>query len=621
VQPSCPTHQNVLAYISPMLIFGNLRLRMNRKDAITKEGIDMSVKPSDLSTKPTARRFIVQLRSRAIAVAMAAALVLIAPAGLFSQEGPVVEVTGGQVRGSLQMAPRSGAVFRGIPFAQPPVGDLRWREPQPVRPWRGVRDANQYSAACIQDPIQTGNRRLASLYGIDDEPTEMVRTISEDCLYLNIWVPEWPVKELKPIMLYLYGGANVVGSGADYDGGALATHGVIVVTINYRLGALGFFSHPELTKESPHHASGNYGLLDQVAALQWVQENIARFGGDRSRVTIFGQSSGSRDARLLMSSPLTKGLFQRVIKESESIGPFGVQTVDESEEFGEKVAKILKVPSDGSAIKRMRELRPADILNASAEASKHAALEVQWSSGPRGSVPGALAIVIDGWVLQQNPDEVFAAGKQQPVALMIGNNGREASSGSPWGGAPLASDREGLKKAMQGAYGSLAPKAIALYGVDASADTVAAADQWQNDYFYACPAAVIATLNSVGGQPSFLYQFLRSVPGKDGQYVLGSFHSLELRYVFKTFDEPVSGRLPFQPEDYMLSEFMERYWTNFAKTGSPNSRDLPYWSAFRKDSEAYMEFSQDGRAIPRNGLRSPYCELYQENIKKRVAAQ
>src|ERR1700736_3225853 len=206
-------------------------------------------------------------------------------------DSPTVSVTGGPIRGGI--LEKGGAVFKGIPFAQPPVGDLRWREPQPVRPWRGVRDAIEYSAACIQNPIQTGNKRLANLYGIDDEPTEMVRAISEDCLYLNIWVPEWPAKALKPIMLYLYGGSNVVGSGADYDGGALATHGVIVVTINYRLGALGFFSHPELTKESPHHASGNYGLLDQVAALEWVQENIAAFGGDPKRITIAGESAGS----------------------------------------------------------------------------------------------------------------------------------------------------------------------------------------------------------------------------------------------------------------------------------------------------------------------------------------
>lgn len=559
---------------------------------------------------------MIHFLSQTITVTIAAALLLIAPAGLLSQDGPIVQVTGGQVRGSLQMAPRSGALFKAIPFAQPPVGDLRWREPQPVKPWQGVRDATHYSAACIQNPIQNGNKRLANLYGIEGAPAQMPRTISEDCLYLNIWLPEWPTKDPTPVMLYLYGGSNVVGSGSDHDGGALAAHGVIVVTTNYRLGALGFFSHPELTKESPHHASGNYGLLDQIAALQWVQENIAKFGGDRSRVTIFGQSSGSRDVRLLMASPLTKGLFQRAIKESESIGPFGVQTRDESEEFGEKVAKILNVPSDGSAIKRMRGLPPEDILKATAEAARHAASDVQWSTGPRGSVPGALGIVIDGWVVQQNPEEVFAVGKQQPAAMMIGNNGREASSGSPWGGAPLASDREGLKKAFQDAYGSLAPKAIALYGIDTSADTVATADQWENDFFYACPAAVLATQNSVGGQPSFLYQFLRSVPGKDGQYVLGAFHTLELRYLFKNFDDPLAAPLPFRPEDYMLSEYVERYWTNFAKTGNPNSRDLPHWSAFSKDSDGYMEFSQDGHAVPRNGLRAPYCELYQENSKK-----
>ena len=219
-------------------------------------------------------------------------------AGHAAEPGLEVSVTGGKIRG-IQPSSRGGAVFKGIPFAQPPVGELRWREPVPVRPWRGIRDATGFGHTCVQ----------GGALGADS---------SEDCLYLNVWAPEWPAKSRKAVMVWIHGGGNFAGAGSEpvFDGESLARHGVVVVTMNYRLGIFGFFAHPELTKESPHHVSGNYGLLDQVLALRWVHENIASFGGDPGNVTMFGESAGSLDVNVLMTSPLSQGLFCRAIGES-----------------------------------------------------------------------------------------------------------------------------------------------------------------------------------------------------------------------------------------------------------------------------------------------------------------
>src|SRR5580700_5823229 len=229
---------------------------------------------------------------------------------------PVVRVAGGSIAGTAEPP---GAVFRGIPFAQPPVGKLRWRAPQPLEPWKGVLAATHFSAACMQNPLGTGSflTPLAKLYGREYPQTKIA--MSEDCLYLNLWTPAWPPPQAAaPVMVWIHGGSNVIGSGTEgsYDGTALARKGVVVVTINYRLGPLGFFSHPELTQESPHHASGNYGLLDQIAALQWVRDNIAQFGGDPGRVTVAGESAGSISVSGLMASPLSRDLIAGAIGES-----------------------------------------------------------------------------------------------------------------------------------------------------------------------------------------------------------------------------------------------------------------------------------------------------------------
>ena len=516
----------------------------------------------------------------------------------FAQPGPIVYVTGGAVRGYLA-AP--GAVFKAIPFADPPLGPLRWREPQAVKPWRGVRDATRYSAACVQIPIGTGVflGALARRYGVSyaASPWEL----SEDCLYLNVWTAEWPVKEPRAVMVWIHGGSNRIGSGNEpgYDGGALARRGVVVVTINYRLGALGFFAHPELTRESPHRASGNYGLLDQIAALEWVRENIAKFGGDPGRVTVFGESAGAIDTGMLMCSPLAKGLFARAIMESGPVLSVGfAHDPRKAEQFGERVAR-LATGGDGS-LARLRALPAQAILAAAAKAAK---LEPD---------PG---FVLDGWVLKRTPQAVFADGAEQPVSLIIGGNGREASAFRGRESAPAAAD-ESPRKALRISYGPMAPVALAAYLIDSKTGRIAAADEWLNDALMTCPSDAMATLNTALGRRSFVYQFRRSIPGK-GESDLGSFHSLELPYVFAAFHKPEWTWLHFAKVDQELAEAIERYWTNFAKSGDPNGGGLPQWRPYRAGFEQYMEFANDGRAYARQG-RPTFCNLDIAKLKRRL---
>ena len=249
----------------------------------------------------------------------------------YGWQGPVVAVTDGQVQG--QALKDGGEVFRGIPFAQPPMGDLRWREPKPPKPWSGVREATQFGWECAQNPIW-GHPRVTN----------------EDCLYINVWTPALPPTSLKPVMVWIHGGGNVSGSGGE-NGESLMRHGVVLVSFNYRLVLFGFFAHPALTAESPHHASGNYGLMDQILALQWVQQNVAKFGGDPANVTIFGESAGAMDVNLLMTSPLAKGLFHRVIAESGSVLlDDGAAPLATAERQGEKLVEAAKIPTGASNV-------------------------------------------------------------------------------------------------------------------------------------------------------------------------------------------------------------------------------------------------------------------------------
>jgi para-nitrobenzyl esterase len=503
-----------------------------------------------------------------------------------------VAVTGGSIQGSA--LERGGAVFKGVPFAQPPVESLRWREPQPVKPWTGVRAATTFGAPCAQN---SGGGR-------------MLEGSSEDCLFLNVWTSEWPPSSRKPVMVWIHGGGNYAGTAGspNFDGEKLARHGVVLVSANYRLTAFGFFAHPELTRESAHHASGNYGLMDQIAALRWVKENIARFGGDPSNVTIFGQSAGAVDATVLMTSPLAAGLFHKVIAESGTVtrnpdaGTLAMTALGsvmsvkrgevtysdaaalvEAEKNGEELAHVLQAPATDS-LHYLRTLPAADILKITA--------------APQKSIGPANGIAVDGWVLPRAPAEVFATGGEHRVPLLAGNNSRERS--------PRTTEEE-LTRAIEAMYGPLAPRALALYRKPEPDPLYGdAAAQWVVDTMYRCPVVAELQWHVSAGNAAWEYQFDRAAPGREA---LGATHGAEVAYVFGMLDSKYSDA------DRGMSEVIQRYWTNFAKTGNPNGGGLPKWRGFREPVKPFLEFTSDG-AVDAGGLREPFCGLYIGNVER-----
>ena len=516
-------------------------------------------------------------------VIIAVLLACVAASGGRAQSAPVVSVTGGQIRGA---ALGGGAVFKGIPFAAPPTGERRWREPMAVQPWSGVRDVTKFGAICPQAPTP--------IVG------DAIKTASEDCLFLNVWTAQWPgAGPARPVMVWIPGGGNFAGAASQgvYDGEPLARRGVVVVTLNYRLGALGFFSHPALTRESPRKASGNQGILDQIAALRWVQENIARFGGDPKNVTIFGESAGSLDVSVLMTSPLSKGLFHRAIAESGAVVLVGEpSTLAEAEKRGQAAASRWKVPAEAS-LDALRKVSTADIL---------AAEPNLFGEGIADNFPN-LGITVDGYVFPRKPAQVFAVGQQHRVPMLLGSNGREQVPGST-----LAKD---LPDAIAKRYGPLAPRALTLY-VGASDPVYGTpAEQWGTDSSFRCSTVTQAMWHAAAGNAAFEYEFVHVPPERAA---LGATHASELSHVFGTYEQGVMAVGPpakATEADARLSDVMQRYWTNFAKTGDPNGPGLPKWPKFDAKSRDYVEFATSG-ATAKQGLRRPFCDLFIENAQR-----
>jgi para-nitrobenzyl esterase len=488
-----------------------------------------------------------------------------------AQTGPVVAVTGGKIRGRL--AADGGAAFKKIPYARPPLGELRWREPQPVAPWSGIRKEQAFSVACTQ--LSEGwNKRY-------------VEESAEDCLYLNVATPEWPPKSKHPVFVWIHGGSNTAGSGeaAGFDQRTLVRRGVVLVTIQYRLGALGFLAHPELARESRRRTSGNYGLMDQIAALQWVRKNIAKFGGDPRNVTAAGESAGAFDVSLLMTSPLAKGLFHRAIAESGAASGFDwPMTAAHAEANGRKMAAHLKAPDDG-AIRFLRTVGPREILQAAKDSSNNDRTGLQTS--------------VDGYVLPKPPAVVFAEGLSARVPMITGSNAQETGGDIP---------AERLREAIRKAYGNLADRALKLYGL---ADPLYGVPgrQWTTDIEFRCPSAAQAVAHAAAGNVTYEYEFERSLPGETA-----TFHSSELNFVFGTWGEDVK----LAAEDQKLSEQVQAYWTNFARTGDPNGEGLPAWPKFTVKSQDYLAFTDNG-AVAKASMRREFCEVYIEDLKARTA--
>jgi para-nitrobenzyl esterase len=435
-------------------------------------------------------------------------------------------------------------VYKGIPYAAPPLGDLRWREPQPVTPWEGVRLADTFAPACLQKGVSM--------------PGETPPTVSEDCLYLNVWTPAGKPTGHLPVIVWIHGGGYSNGSASMplYWGDRLARKGVIVVTIAYRLGPLGYLAHPELTQESAHHSSGNYGLMDQVAALEWIQRNIGAFGGDPKRVTLAGQSAGSMAVSMLMTSPRAKGLFQRAIGESGGLfEPLELAPgywLANAEHDGQKYMASLGVAS----LQELRRIPAADLLGGTANAITHP--------------------VIEPYVLPLSPYDAFTSGRQNDVALLIGSNAAEARA---------LADVTNVKAStfatdIEHTFGWLPVTIIEAYPHTTDVQARQARLDLERDLRFGWDMWAWARLQaSTGKSAVYYYSFRQSPPFPVGSPYegWGPSHFAELWYVFDHLDQ-VQWR--WSHADRKLAEAMSDYWVNFARSGNPNGAGLPTWRAF-----------------------------------------
>jgi para-nitrobenzyl esterase len=434
-------------------------------------------------------------------------------------------------------------VFKGIPFAAPPVGDLRWRPPQPAAHWDGTRAADQFGPVCMQQGRP----------GATPAP-------SEDCLYINVWTGAKAATERRPVIVWTYGGAFTGGSGSEprYDGEALARKGAVVVTYNYRLGAFGFFAHPELDKESDHHTSGNYGMMDMAAVLHWVQRNIAAFGGDPNRVTIDGESAGAVLVSAMVGSPEGKGLFKRAISQSGAwmgIGINKMTTHAQAEEAGLKLAQTM----GAATLADLRAKSAPELLKNS-------------RSG---------GVIVDGWYVPEDLSATFAKGKQNDVDVLVGSNRDEGTFFTRGASPPNA---EQFTSAANKRFADLAGNYAKVYPV--SSDTEAAAAQlatMRDELGWVMRTWAQLQLRR-GKDKSYLYFFTRVPPAVEGRPSRGATHTAEISYMFNN----LAAGTPWTDVDRKLADMMSSYWVNFAATGNPNGKGLPEWPAYNGKADQAM---------------------------------
>jgi para-nitrobenzyl esterase len=449
----------------------------------------------------------------------------------------VVKLDSGPISGTAGQSAEV-RVFKGIPYAAPPVGELRWRPPQPVKSWEEVRKADQFGPRCLQAA----------------QPNS--QPVSEDCLYANVWTAAQKTSERRPVIVWSYGGGFTGGSGSlpSYDGEEFAKKGVVFVTYNYRLGVFGFFAHPELTKESGHNASGNYGMMDLVGMLKWVHNNIQAFGGDPKRVTIMGESAGAILVATLVGSPEGKGLFQHAIAESGAYMGLGIAkmtTLAQAEENGKKIATSV----GASSLADLRA-KSADDLFKSAR-------------GPAG-------LIVDGWYIPEDHQKTFRSGHQNDVEILVGSNKDE---GTFFQRGPATADA--FTKQVRQRYGDQSNAFLALYSADSDADAAKSQlSSMRDELAWHQRLWALQTLKK--GHKAYVYYFTHEPPAAPGQPWRGATHTAEIPYVFH-----IPGKL-WTAEDSKLSDTMLSYWANFAAKGDPNAKGLPQWPVFQPNAFSFV---------------------------------
>ncbi|HEY9532921.1 MAG TPA: carboxylesterase family protein [Mucilaginibacter sp.] len=478
-------------------------------------------------------------------------------------QNPQVKTANGTLEGVTEAS--GVASYKGVPFAQPPVGNLRWKEPQAPKNWTGVRKADHFGPQAMQRYIYSDMQ-----FRSDGK--------SEDCLYLNVWTPPQAKGQKLAVLVYFYGGGFQAGDGSEYryDGEALAKRGIITVTVNYRLGIFGFMAHPELTAESPHKASGNYGLMDQHAALVWVQKNIAAFGGDPSKVTIAGESAGSMSVCGQVASPLSKGLFRAAIGESGSLlGNLSPKPLADAEQNGAKFANSIGAAS----LADLRKI-PADTL-----------LKLSARSG--------FSTDVDGYFLPESPQAIFAAGKQMDVSLLAGWNSAEGGPNGILGRSEPTVDN--YKAGVERLYKDRAQDILGAYTATTDADVAQAATNLASDRFIAYATWKFVDMQSkTGHKPVYRYFFnkrrpiMANAPAGTVDHSPGAAHASEIEYALGNL--PTNKVYAWTPDDFKTSETMQNFFVNFVKTGNPNGPGLPQWDTVKTGN--FMIINQDSQQQP-----------------------
>lgn len=518
-----------------------------------------------------------------------------------SGDRAIVNISDGQLKGVIE---QNTIVFKGIPFAAPPIGDFRWRAPQPVVPWKGVKEASVFGPNCAQAGWGAGQGKIAE-------------GSSEDCLYLNIWAPIEAKKGSKlPVMVWIHGGGFTGGSGTSPQsyGFELSKKGVLLVSFNYRLGRLGFFAFPALTSEHPEEVKGNYGYMDQVAALKWVQRNIAAFGGDPANVTIFGFSAGGVSVHSLLTIPAAKGLFHKAISESGG-GRDGVLTgrplkndgIDSfysisAETIGLNFSKRKGVyGDDATALAKLRSLSVEEIVDGGLETDGQGGAKIY--SGP----------ILDGKLVVETAESAYKNNRHANVPIMIGNCSAEISG-------PFVSNAND-KEALFSMFGEFKDEARLAYDSSGSKTFNEVVTYFNTDWVWGEPARMVARTFAKNKQPTFMFQFGYVPKSAQERAPFGAGHGSELPFVFNTLNSRWQAPASPSPEEVLLANTMCSYWSNFAKTGNPNGANLPNWPRFQISNEMILDIEKDGTPVGKNDYRSKRFNVIQSALKYRFRIQ